>query len=256
MSRLLSVRGLEKIYGTNKGNSVRAVAGVSFNIDTGEFVAIMGPSGSGKTTLVNCISTIDRPSAGEVILNGQSISSMKSKKLAAFRSEELGFIFQDSNLLDTLTCRENIALSLVIAGAKPTVIQAKVVACAQLLGIESILDNFPYEISGGQKQRVAAARALVTKPSLLIADEPTGALDSKNSRILLESLDKLNLKEQATILMVTHDVYAASWASRVLFLRDGKLYTELIKGSATRREFFDEIMDVVSVIGGGSDALR
>ena len=256
MTNLLAVRGLEKIYGTNKGNAMRAVAGVSFDIAKGEFVAIMGPSGSGKTTLVNCISTIDRPTSGEVVLNGQSLSTMKNSQLARFRSEQLGFIFQEANLLDTLTCRENIALPLTISGVKAREIETRVVACAQLLGIGSILDNFPYQVSGGQKQRVAAARALVANPSLVVADEPTGSLDSKNSRILLESLDDMNKKDNATIMMVTHDVYAASWASRVLFLRDGKLYTELIRGANTRAQFFDEIMDVVSVIGGGSDALR
>lgn len=256
MNKLLEVRGLEKVYGTNKGNAVRAIAGVSFDIEKGEFISIMGPSGCGKTTLVNCISTIDRPTSGEVLLEGKSIGAMKNRDLANFRSQSLGFIFQESNLLDTMTCGENIALPLTIARKNPDYIQREVEAKAKSLGIHSILENFPYQVSGGQAQRVAAARALIANPSLVIADEPTGSLDSKNSATLLESLEKINRQEGATILMVTHDVFAASWSDRVLFLRDGRLYTQLIRGDMGRSEFFSEIMSVVSVIGGGSDAIR
>ena len=256
MEKLLQVKGLEKVYGTNKGNALRAVAGVSFDIEKGEFVSIMGPSGSGKTTLVNCISTIDRPTSGEVLLEGKSIWGMKNKELAKFRSQSLGFIFQESNLLDTLTCQENIALPLTIARHNPAEIKKRVEDKARYLGIESILNSFPYQVSGGQAQRVSAARALIANPSLVIADEPTGALDSKNSATLLESLTKINQEDMATILMVTHDVFAASWSHRVLFLRDGRLYTQLVKGDMSRSQFFQEIMSVVGVIGGGSDVIR
>lgn len=256
MSYVLEVRGLEKIYGSTKSNYTHAVAGVSFDVASGEFVAIMGPSGSGKSTLVNCISTIDRPTSGEVRINGQSVSAMKSSQLADFRGHELGFIFQNPNLLDTLTCKENIALPLAINGVDAHSIDGEVTRLAQSLGVGKVLAKFPYEISGGQAQRVAACRALITKPSLVVADEPTGALDSKNSKILLESFTKMNREEGATILMVTHDVYAASWCKRVMFLRDGKLYSELHRGDKDRRQFFEEIMDVLSVIGGGeSDVL-
>ena len=226
---------------------------VCLRIDDGEFVAIMGPSGSGKTTLLNCISTIDRPSAGRILINGSDITTMSKNKLSAFRRDELGFIFQDSNLLDTLTGMENIALALTIKGARPASITSRIEDIARTLNVTESLKQYPSQMSGGQKQRVAAARAIVADPSLILADEPTGALDSRNSRLLLESLEDLN-NAGATIIMVTHGSFAASYARRALFLKDGRVWNELVRGSKTRKQFFNEIMDVVSFLGGeGAD---
>ena len=278
---VLSVRHLEKVYGRRgnpgrgKGDGAswavtRALADVSFDICAGEFVAIMGASGSGKSTLLNCVSTIDAPTSGQVLVasdeaSGRAAKSgagmvdvtrLKGQALTRFRRERLGFIFQDSNLLDTLTARENVALPLTIARVPADQVLGRVEAMAARLGIREILDKYPYQMSGGQKQRVAAARALVTKPTVVMADEPTGALDSKNARLLLEQLEELNRQRQSTILMVTHDGFAASYTHRVLFIRDGKIFTELRRGDASRREFFDRIMEVVAMIGGdGNDAL-
>lgn len=252
---VLEVAHLEKVYGA-LGNVTRALNDVSFTVNRGEFVGIMGASGSGKSTLLNCVSTIDAATSGTIRINGQDVTRMKQAKLSQFRREELGFIFQDSNLLDTLTARENIALPLTIARTNAAEISTRVQDVAARLSISQVLDKYPYQMSGGQQQRVAAARALVTDPTMIMADEPTGALDSKSARLLLESLEALNRRLRATVLMVTHDSFAASYTSRVLFIRDGKIFTELRRGDTDRREFFDRIMDVVAMMGGeGSDAL-
>ena len=252
---VLEVAHLEKVYGV-LGNVTRALNDVSFTVNRGEFVGIMGASGSGKSTLLNCVSTIDSATSGTIRINGQDVTRMKQAKLSQFRREELGFIFQDSNLLDTLTARENIALPLTIAHTNSAEISTRVQDVAARLSISQVLDKYPYQMSGGQQQRVAAARALVTDPTMIMADEPTGALDSKSARLLLESLEALNRRLRATVLMVTHGSFAASYTSRVLFIRDGKIFTELRRGDTDRREFFDRIMEVVAMMGGeGSDAL-
>lgn len=252
---VLEVAHLEKVYGA-LGNVTRALNDVSFTVNRGEFVGIMGASGSGKSTLLNCVSTIDSATSGTIRINGQDVTRMKQAKLSQFRREELGFIFQDSNLLDTLTARENIALPLTISRTNSAEISTRVQDVAARLSISQVLDKYPYQMSGGQQQRVAAARALVTDPTMIMADEPTGALDSKSARLLLESLEALNRRLRATVLMVTHDSFAASYTSRVLFIRDGKIFTELRRGDTDRREFFDRIMEVVAMMGGeGSDAL-
>lgn len=252
---VLEVAHLEKVYGA-LGNVTRALNDVSFTVNRGEFVGIMGASGSGKSTLLNCVSTIDSATSGTIRINGQDVTRMKQAKLSQFRREELGFIFQDSNLLDTLTARENIALPLTIARTNSVEISTRVQDVTARLSISQVLDKYPYQMSGGQQQRVAAARALVTDPTMIMADEPTGALDSKSARLLLESLEALNRRLRATVLMVTHDSFAASYTSRVLFIRDGKIFTELRRGDTDRREFFDRIMEVVAMMGGeGSDAL-
>ncbi len=217
----------------------------------GESVAIMGPSGSGKTTLLNCIATIDRPTSGEVVVDGTDVAHMRQRALADFRRTQLGFIFQDSNLLDTLTCRENIELPLTIARQKPSLIRERTEQVAASLNVSDVLDKYPYQVSGGQAQRIAACRAIVADPALVLADEPTGALDSKNSKVLLESFERLNRDYDTTILMVTHDAYAASYCHRVLFIRDGSLFTEIRRGDRSRQEFFQEVSRVISVMGGG-----
>lgn len=249
METVLKIDSLEKYYG-NKGNITKAIDNISFDVKKGEFVAIMGASGSGKTTLLNCISTIDRVTSGHIYLGDRDITKIKGKRLNKFRREELGFIFQDFNLLDTLTSRENIALSLTINKEKPKNIEKKIMNVSKELEIEDILDKYPYEVSGGQKQRVAAARAIVTNPKLILADEPTGALDSKSARMLLEKIENLNDEFKATILMVTHDAFTASYADRIIFMRDGKIFNEISKGNKTRKEFFEDILDVVTLLGG------
>lgn len=249
MKNILSVEKIEKYYG-NKGNITKAIDNISFKVGEGEFVGIMGPSGSGKTTLLNCISTIDKVTTGNIIINAQDITRLKSKKLDKFRQNELGFIFQDFNLLDTLTAYENIALALTIKGEKTSKVDSKIKEVAKYLEIEKVLDKYPYQMSGGQKQRVASARAIVTEPSLILADEPTGALDSKSARLLLERLESLNEELSATILMVTHDTFTASYAHRILFIKDGKIFTELVRGNDSRKEFFNRIMEVITMLGG------
>jgi len=249
MESILSVEKIEKYYG-NKGNITKAIDNVSFKVDKGEFVGIMGPSGSGKTTLLNCISTIDSVSTGHIIINNKDITTLKSKGLEEFRRDELGFIFQDFNLLDTLIAYENIALALTIQNRKSNKIDNLVKKVAEKLEILDVLNKYPFQMSGGQKQRVASARALVTEPSLILADEPTGALDSKSSRLLLDSFEKLNKDFQATILMVTHDAFTASYTRRILFIKDGRIFNELIRGNDTRKEFFNKIIEVVTLLGG------
>ncbi len=254
MENILTVNNIEKYYG-GKSNITKAIDNISFTIDKGEFVGIMGPSGSGKTTLLNCISTIDTVTTGNIIINGYDITKLKSKKLENFRKNELGFIFQDFNLLDTLTAYENIALALTIQGKKPKEIDSLIKGIVENLGISSILNKYPYEMSGGQKQRVASARAIVTNPSLILADEPTGALDSKSSRLLLDSFENLNERLKATILMVTHDAFTASYTHRILFIKDGKIFNELIRGNDSRKEFFDRIIEVITILGGDSNSV-
>ncbi len=246
---MLQVKNIEKYYGS-KNNVTRALDRVSFDVDAGEFIAIMGASGSGKTTLLNCISTIDTVSAGDILLDGESIAALSEGELARFRRERLGFVFQDFNLLDTLTIEENIGLALALNHADPSTVQRQVADVAQKLGISDILPKFPYQVSGGQKQRTACARAMVAGQSLLLCDEPTGALDSKASKNLLEIMTKMNRDMGATILMVTHDAYSASYAGRVLFLKDGRIFNELLRGERDRPVFYHEILDVLAALGG------
>lgn len=246
---ILKVCNIEKYYG-KKGNVVKAINDISFSVDKGEFIAIMGASGSGKTTLLNCISTIDKVSSGYIYINEKEITKLSEKALARFRRVSLGFIFQDFNLLDTLTNYENIALALSILKINHKEIDARVQAISKTLNISDILNKFPYEVSGGQKQRIAAARAIITNPSLILADEPTGALDSKSAKYLLESMEKLNKNLNATIMMVTHDAFTASYANRILFIKDGQIFNELIKGNDSRKEFFNRIIEVISLLGG------
>lgn len=248
---VLKVSNIEKYYGRN-GNVTKAIDNISFSVDEGEFIGIMGPSGSGKTTLLNCISTIDKATSGKILVAGNDITKLNSKNIAKFRREKLGFIFQDFNLLDTLTVYENIALALSILRVKSDEIDKRVKTIAKRLNIDGILNKFPWEISGGQKQRVASARAIVTNPKIILADEPTGALDSKSSKALLESLNELNNDLNATILMVTHDAFTASYAKRILFIKDGKIFNELIRGNDTRKEFFARILEVIALLGGDS----
>ena len=246
---VLEVKNIEKYYG-NKSNLTKAISGISFTINEGEFVGIMGASGSGKTTLLNCISTIDRVTAGKIIINNQDITKLRGNQLNKFRREELGFIFQDFNLLDTLTSYENIALALTIQKVKPHEIDRRVKEVAKKLDISDILNKYPYQISGGQKQRVASSRAIITNPKMVLADEPTGALDSKSARQLLETFEHLNKNLRATILMVTHDAFTASYADRIIFIKDGKIFNELIKGEDTRKQFFEKIIEVQTLLGG------
>lgn len=255
MKTILELEKVEKYYG-NKSSLTKAIDNISFKVEEGEFVAIMGSSGSGKTTLLNVISTIDRVTAGHIYVNGEDITSLRGEDLNRFRREELGFIFQDFNLLDSLTAYENIALALSIQNCDTHELEDRVNHVAKELNITDVLQKFPYQMSGGQKQRVASARAIVTRPKLVLADEPTGALDSKSSRMLLEQFEMLNEKLNATILMVTHDAFAASYASRVIFIKDGKIFNELRKGKDDRKKFFNEIINVITLLGGDlNDAL-
>ena len=252
---MLQVKNIEKYYGS-KNNVTKALDRVSFDVADGEFIAIMGASGSGKTTLLNCISTIDTVSAGDILLDGESIGALSETELARFRRERLGFVFQDFNLLDTLTIEENIGLALTLNHSDSNAVQRQVSGVAQKLGITDILGKFPYQVSGGQKQRAACARAIVAGQSLLLADEPTGALDSKASKNLLEIMSTMNQDMGATILMVTHDAYSASYAGRVLFLKDGRIFNELLRGERSRSVFYHEILDILALLGGDvSDVL-
>lgn len=250
MKEILRLEHIQKYYG-NEGSLTRAIHDISFTVDAGEFVGIMGASGSGKTTLLNCIATIDTVSAGHICLNKTDVTELKEKELARFRRENLGFIFQDFNLLDTLTIAENIALALSINRISPKKIDEKVRWMAENLNIKDILDKYPYQVSGGQKQRCACARAIIHEPKLILADEPTGALDSHSSQMLLSAIRSMNERLGATILMVTHDPFAASYADRILFLKDGEIFTEMRKGDESRNEFFEEILNVLTMTGGG-----
>ncbi len=249
MENILEVKNIEKYYG-NKSNLTKAIDNISFNVANGEFVGIMGASGSGKTTLLNCISTIDKVTSGHIIINGKDITKLKGNDLNKFRREELGFIFQDFNLLDTLTAYENIALALTIQKLNSTTIDKKVKRIAQELEITEILNKYPYQVSGGQKQRIASARAIITDPKIVLADEPTGALDSKSARQLLGTFEYLNQSLNASIVMVTHDAFTASYAERIIFIKDGKVFNELIKGNDTRKQFFEKIIEVQTLLGG------
>ena len=251
MESILNVQNVEKYYG-NKENVTKALDNISFKVEKGEFVGIMGPSGSGKTTLLNCISTIDNVTTGAIEIDSDDITRLMSRKLEKFRRDKLGFIFQDFNLLDTLTAYENIALALTIGGKKGSEVDELVKKSAKSLDIEGVLEKYPYQMSGGQKQRVAAARAIVNNPKLILADEPTGALDSKSAKLLLNSIEKLNDELEATILMVTHDAFTASYAHRILFIKDGKIFNELVRGEDSRKEFFNKIIDIVTLLGGDS----
>ena len=250
MNEVLKLEHIQKYYGS-KGNVTKAIQDISFSVQEGEFVGIMGASGSGKTTLLNCISTIDTVSAGHIYLNGTDVTEITEKQIARFRRENLGFVFQDFNLLDTLTISENIALALTINRVPAGEIDGRVREIAGKLNITDILDKYPYQVSGGQKQRCACARAIINQPKLILADEPTGALDSHSSQMLLSAIQSINETLGATILMVTHDAFSASYANRILFLRDGTIFTEIFKGSNSRRTFFEKILDVHTMTGGG-----
>jgi len=252
MKTIVDAKRVKKVYGA-KGNVFSALDEIDLTVKQGEFVGIMGPSGAGKSTLLNIFATIDEATSGEIIIDGTNLMNMDEEQLSSFRRDKLGFIFQDYNLLDTLTVKENIILPLALAKMNTKELESRVKAVANKFGIDTILDKHPYQISGGQRQRTAAARAIITKPSLLLADEPTGALDSKSATDLLESLKGLSEKEQATILLVTHDAYAASYCERILFIKDGKLFTELVKGKESRKEYFDKVLDVLSMLGGGAN---
>ena len=246
---ILSVRQIEKVYG-NKDSVTKAVRDISFDVMPGEFVGIMGPSGSGKTTLLNCVATIDTVTSGHILVDGRDVTGLRSRALAKFRRDDLGFIFQDSNLLDTLTGFENIALALTVKGEPAGRVKPKVDAIAATLGVSEVLGKYPYQMSGGQKQRIAAARAMVADPKLVLADEPTGALDSRSATVMLETLEMMNSSLGATIMIVTHDSYAASFSSRILFVKDGAVFNEIRKGDTSRKDFFNRIMEVVTFLGG------
>ena len=249
MEKILKIDSIEKYYGS-KSSLTKAIDNISFDVERGEFIAIMGASGSGKTTLLNCISTIDKVTSGHIYLNDLDVTTLKGNKLSEFRREELGFIFQDFNLLDTLTAYDNIALALSIQNKSVKNLDELIKEVSKYLNITHVLDKFPYQMSGGEKQRVASARAIITNPSLILADEPTGALDSKSAKMLLERLEYLDKEKSSTILMVTHDAYTASYSSRVIFIKDGRIFNEIEKGNLDRKEFFDKIIDVVTILGG------
>lgn len=255
MNQLLKIENIEKYYG-NKGSLTKALDEISFEVQNGEFIAIMGASGSGKTTLLNCISTIDTVSAGHIFLNGTDITEISEKELARFRRENLGFIFQDFSLLDTLTVSENIAMTLTINKVPTEQIDSRVKQMAEELDIMPILDKLPYQISGGQKQRCACARAMIYNPKLILADEPTGALDSRSAQMLLTTIQTMNQELGATILMVTHDAFTASYATRILFLKDGQIFTEILRGEQSRKQLFGKIIDVMTLLGGGLSDVR
>lgn len=249
MEYVLQVKNVEKKYGKGT-NTFMALKDITFNIEPGEFVGVMGPSGAGKSTLLNVLATIDSPTSGDIYIEADNITKMKEDKLADFRRDNLGFVFQDYHLLDSLTARENILLPLAIAKKPVKEIHEKVISIAKTFGIEELLDKYPYQLSGGEKQRTASSRALITKPKLLFADEPTGALDSKSATEFLENLRSLNTEQGATIMMVTHDAYAASFCRRILFIKDGQLSKEMIRGNYTRKEFFQLILDELANLGG------
>ncbi|MBM6935505.1 ABC transporter ATP-binding protein [Enterococcus cecorum] len=255
MNPVLQVKQVEKYFG-RANNLTRALNQISFEVQPGEFVAIMGASGSGKTTLLNCIATIDQVSSGQIIVANQDITKLKGNKLNQFRQKQIGFIFQDFNLLDTMNAFENIALALTIRNVPAKQVEEKVLQVASYLGITDILYKFPYEVSGGQKQRIAAARAIVADPAIVLADEPTGALDSKSARQILEQFELLNERLNSTILMVTHDAFTASYTNRVLFVKDGKIFNEIYRGESSRKEFFDQIIEVVALLGGDVNDVR
>ncbi|MFF2091852.1 ABC transporter ATP-binding protein [Paenibacillus sp. NPDC058174] len=249
---VLHTKGLGKIY-SSKGNvSYKALEDIDLKVEAGEFVGVMGPSGSGKTTLLNLLSTIDKPTSGELEINGVNPARLNERKLALFRRRELGFVFQDFNLLDTLSIKENIILPLVLEGVSPRQIDEKLRPIAELLQITAILSKRTYEVSGGQKQRAAIARAIIHQPSLVLADELTGNLDSKSAKDVMDSLKDMNERLKATVLMVTHDPFSASYCQRIVFIKDGKFFSEIRRGS-NRQAFFQQILDALSVLGGNFD---
>ncbi len=254
---LLTVKNVKKIYTTRFGSvKVQALNDVNFSVEEGEYVAIMGESGSGKTTLLNILASLDTATSGQVLLNGQELSKVSQKDLCAFRRDHLGFVFQDFNLLDTMSLRDNIFLPLVLAGMPYREMEERLLPLARKLAIADILDKYPYEVSGGQKQRAAVCRALITDPDIVLADEPTGALDSRSAQTLLETFTQMNTELDATIFMVTHDAFSASYCRRILFLKDGKIFHELVRGGRTRREFLNEILDVLALTGGESSHVK
>lgn len=249
MKDYIRVCDIEKYYGTDK-TVTKAVDRVSFAVEQGEFIGVMGASGSGKTTLLNMLSAIDRVTAGHIFYEDTDITELSEDQIARFRKDNLGFVFQEYNLLDTLTLEENIMLAMSLRKEKKRVIEKECREMLRLLGIEEVKDQFPYQVSGGQKQRCACARALVNHPKLILADEPTGALDSRAAQTLLETFTRMNQEQKATIFMVTHDAFSASHCGRILFLKDGKIFHELIRGEKSRRAFLNEILDVLSLTGG------
>lgn len=249
MKDYIRVCDIEKYYGTDK-TVTKAVDRVSFTVEQGEFIGVMGASGSGKTTLLNMLSAIDRVTAGHIFYEDTDITELSEDKIARFRKDNLGFVFQEYNLLDTLTLEENIMLAMSLRKEKKGVIEKECREMLRLLGIEEVKDQFPYQVSGGQKQRCACARALVNHPKLILADEPTGALDSRAAQTLLETFTRMNQEQKATIFMVTHDAFSASYCGRILFLKDGKIFHELLRGEKSRRAFLNEILDVLSLTGG------
>lgn len=252
---ILEVHGLEKIYTTRFGeNHVQALSNVNFSVEYGEYVAIMGESGSGKTTLLNILAALDKPTNGEVLLDGRPLTKIREREISAFRRDNLGFVFQDFNLLDTFSLKDNIFLPLVLLGKSYKEMQAQLVPIAKMLNITDLLEKYPYEVSGGQKQRAAVARAIITKPKLILADEPTGALDSKATDSLLKVFSEINLQGQ-TIFMVTHSTKAASHAGRVLFIKDGEIFHQIYRGSSTDEEMYRKISDTLTLImSGGNEA--
>lgn len=254
MNNILDVRGLKKVYVTRLGgNKVEALKNVNFSVAAGEYVAVMGESGSGKTTLLNILAALDKPTAGSVVLDGKDLSTVKESDIAAFRRDNLGFVFQDFNLLDTFTVEDNIYLPLVLAGKPYREMNAKIAPIAEKLGITDLLKKYPYEISAGQKQRAAVARALITSPKLILADEPTGALDSKATDELLGLFRAINRTGQ-TVIMVTHSVKAASSAGRVLFIKDGEVFHQLYRGDSSDEQLYGKISDTLTLLATGGDA--
>ena len=252
---LLEAQSLRKVYTTRfGGNQVQALTNVSFSVEQGEYVAIMGESGSGKTTLLNILAALDKPTGGQVLLGGKSLSGVKEKELAAFRRSNLGYVFQDFNLLDTFSIRDNIFLPLVLGGKAYGEMNQRLQPIAERLNIREILDKFPYEVSGGQKQRAAVARALITKPQLLLADEPTGALDSRATDSLLRIFNEIN-EDGQTILMVTHSTKAASHAGRVLFIKDGEVFHQIYRGNSTNEQLYQKISDTLTLLATGGERL-
>lgn len=248
MTNIVEVTNLKKTYGKNNETKTQALKGISFAVEKGEFIGIMGASGSGKSTLLNILSTLDKPTAGEVKINQADITKLKGNVLADFRAKEVGFIFQDFNLLENMTAAENIAIPLSLQGVKPKIIKQRIKQIAQHLSIDAILNKYPTEISGGQKQRVASARALITQPTILLGDEPTGALDSKSAKDLLDMMNKLNTQDKISILMVTHDSFSASYCQRILFIKDGIIYKEIFRGEQLRQEFQQMILTILGTL--------
>ncbi len=251
MEPILNIENLTKTYG-NVPNQTKALNGITFQVMPGEFLGIMGSSGSGKSTLLNCIATVTQPSGGSIVMEGQSLSTLKGNALAQYRGRKVGYLFQNFELLDNLTGRENILLPTSLHGVPAKESQLQLQKLAEYLEIADVLEKFPAQMSGGQRQRVAAARAMILHPRLILADEPTGALDSKNARNIMEKLSGLNQDEQATILMVTHDSGAASFCKRILFIQDGRIFHELRRGNETRQDFYERILKVMAQLGGGN----